>query len=129
MMFALPGFEHAIANMFFVSNGLFHGADITVGWMLYNQSAAILGNFIGGALLIGTSEHAMNHWVTVVPWERGHAAGTLAAHDVESSRKANEYRPQSEKQQMKDLIRSRTRSRSMTVSPVLSANGTRGVLP
>ncbi|KIM29025.1 hypothetical protein M408DRAFT_329061 [Serendipita vermifera MAFF 305830] len=120
VMFVLPGFEHAIANMFFVSNGLFHGADSSVGWMFYNQSAAILGNAVGGALVMATSEHAMNHWATVLPWEKGHAAGTMAAHDVESSRKANEFRPTSEKQQMKELIHVRSRSRSMTrtTSPV-----------
>ena len=125
MMFALPGFEHAIANMYFVSTGLFHGADSNVGWLFYNQSAAILGNFVGGALVMATAEHAMNHWATVLPWEKGHAAGTLAAHDVESSRKANEYRPTSEKQQMKDLIHVRSRSRSMprTASPVQLTNG------
>jgi hypothetical protein len=129
VMFALPGFEHAIANMFFVSNGLFHGSDTTFGWMLFNQSAAVLGNLIGGALVIGTSEHAMNHWATVVPWEQGHATGTLAAHDIESSRKANEHRPEQEKQQMKDLIRSRTRSLSVTASPIQMVNGDRRVLP
>jgi len=102
--------------MYFVTNGLLHGADSNVGWLFYNQSAAVLGNFIGGALVMATSEHAMNHWMTAIPWEKGHAVGTLAAHDVESSRKANEYRSESEKQQMKNLIRSRTRSRSLTIS-------------
>lgn len=127
VLFALAGYEHAIANMFFVSNGLFHGADITFGWVLFNQSASLLGNFVGGALVMATSEHAMNHWQTVLPWEKGHAAGTMAAHDVESSRKANEFRPASERQQMKELIQVRTRSRSRSQidrnsSPVLSSS-------
>lgn len=96
--------------VFFVSCGLFHGADSSVGWMFYNQSAVVLGNFVGGALVIGTMEHAMNHWVSPLPWEQGHAEGTLAGHDVESSRKANENRPAAELQQMKDLIRVRSKS-------------------
>ncbi|KAG8794775.1 hypothetical protein FRC17_008231 [Serendipita sp. 399] len=119
VMFVLPGFEHAIANMYFVSNGLFHGADITVGWMFYNQSAAVLGNAIGGALVIGTVEHAMNHWVSPLPWESGHPVGTLAAHDVESSRKANEYRPIEEKERMKEL----TRTRSMNMPRIRTKSG------
>lgn len=131
VMFVLPGFEHAVANskqrklkpltfsyrykVYFVTNGLFHGADTSVGWMFYNQSAAVLGNAIGGAIIIGTFEHAMNHWESPLPWEKGHATGTLAAHDVESSRKANEYRPPAELQQMKDLTITRTRTVSQTV--------------
>jgi hypothetical protein len=109
--------------VYFVSNGLFHGADTTVGWMFFNQSAAALGNAIGGAIAIGTFEHAMNHWVSPLPFEKGHAVGTLAAHDVESSRKANEYRPESEKQQMRDLVRSRSRTIPTTNSPVQMFNG------
>lgn len=115
-----------LAIVYFVSNGLFHGADITVGWMFYNQSAALLGNAIGGAIAIGTAEHAMNHWASPLPWERGHAVGTLAAHDVESQRKAKENRPDSEKDQMRQLTRTRTRSMSRTPvsqSPVRMANG------
>ncbi|KAG8757603.1 hypothetical protein FRC14_001894 [Serendipita sp. 396] len=122
VMFVLPGFEHAIANMYFVSNGLFHGADITVGWMFYNQSAAVLGNAIGGAIVIGTVEHAMNHWVSPLPWESGHPVGTLAAHDVESSRKANEFRPVEEKERMKELTRTRSMNRTMTRQRTKSAN-------
>jgi malonyl CoA-acyl carrier protein transacylase len=93
--------------------------------MFYNQSAAILGNIIGGALVIGTFEHAMNHWESPLPWEKGHAIGTLAAHDVESSRKANEYRPQVEIEQMRQLAR--TRSRSVSQSVPRASNGILGM--
>ncbi len=113
MMFVIPGFEHAIANMFFISNGLLYGSPITIGWMFFNQSAALLGNFIGGAIVMGISEHAMNHWNSPIPFEHGHAAGTLAAGDVESTRKAQEDRSQEEKQLMKDRVRVRSRSRSI----------------
>ncbi|CAG7845985.1 Uncharacterized transporter YrhG [Serendipita indica DSM 11827] len=122
VMFVLPSFEHAIANMYFVSNGLWHGADITFGWMMFNQSAAVLGNFVGGAIAIGTVEHAMNHWTSPLPWEEGHAVGTLAAADVESTRKAKENRPEAEKQQLRELTLTRTRSRAPS-SPVQMRNG------
>ena len=102
-MFVIPGFEHAIANMFFITNGLLYGAPTTVGSMFFNQSAALLGNFIGGALIMGTSEHAMNHWISPIHFEEGHAAGTLVAGDVESTRKAKENRSLEEKEVMKDL--------------------------
>lgn len=115
VMFVIPGFEHAVANMFFISNGLLYGSPITVGWMFFNQSAALLGNFIGGAIVMGTSEHAMNHWKSLIPFERGHAAGTLAAADVESTRKAKENRSAQETQFMKDLV-SRPRSRTLLAS-------------
>lgn len=96
--------------MFFVTNGLLLGADTTVGWMFFNQSAAVLGNAIGGAIFMGTSEYLMNHWQSPLPWELGHAPGTLAAGDVESTRKAKEDRTVDEKQQMKDLVRARSRN-------------------
>ena len=115
VMFVIPGFEHAVANMFFISNGLLYGAPTTVGWMFFNQSAALLGNFIGGALIMGSSEHAMNHWISLIPFEEGHAAGTLAAGDVESTRKAKEDRSLEEKQLMRDLVR-RSSRRSRTLS-------------
>jgi len=98
--------------VFFVSNGLLLGANTTVGWMFFNQSAVVLGNAIGGAIFMGTSEHLMNHWQSRLPWEMGHAPGTLAAGDVESTRKAREDRTIDEKQQMKDLVRVRSRTLS-----------------
>jgi hypothetical protein len=100
--------------VFFVSNGLLLGADTTIGWMFFNQSAAVLGNAIGGAIFMGTSEHMMNHWQSPLPWEMGHAPGTLTGGDVESTRKAREDRPIEEKQQMKDLVRVRSRSYSLS---------------
>ncbi|KAF9529872.1 Formate/nitrite transporter-domain-containing protein [Crepidotus variabilis] len=118
MMFVIPGFEHAVANMFFLSNGLLYGSPITVGWLFFNQSAALLGNLVGGALVMATSEHATNHWTSPIPFERGHAAGTLTAGDVESTRKAKENRPVEEKRQMRDLVRTRSRSISQRKEPI-----------
>lgn len=76
--------------MFFASLGLLYGADSTIGRLWYNQSAAVLGNLIGGAIFIGLMEHLLNHWSS--PLFRSHHphAGTLLGHDVESTRFARD---------------------------------------
>ncbi|KAG8754143.1 hypothetical protein FRC11_006836 [Ceratobasidium sp. 423] len=66
--FVISGFEHCVANMFFLSTGLLYGAPSTVGKLWFNQSAAICGNFIGGAIVVGLSMHLMNSWKSPVPW-------------------------------------------------------------
>ncbi len=62
--FVAMGFEHCVANMFFLPMGLLlHGAGfgvaaaevMTVGNLLLNLCAATLGNMVGGALLVGLS--------------------------------------------------------------------------
>ncbi|KAG8917681.1 hypothetical protein FRC01_002291 [Tulasnella sp. 417] len=90
VIFVLMGMEHVIANQFFVNIGLMYGADTTIGKMWYNQSAAALGNLVGGALVLGLSEHVMNHWKSPLPWHKDHPRGSLAAHDIESTRRAKE---------------------------------------
>lgn len=92
-LFVVCGFEHSVANMFFVSIGLMYGADSSIGWLFFNQSAVVVGNAIGGALVMALSEHVMNHWESQIPFLKGHLEGTLAAHDVESTRKAKEGMP------------------------------------
>lgn len=89
-MFVLCGFEHCVANMFFGSLALMYGAPSSIGRIWFNQSATIPGNLIGGAIVIGLSEHLMNHWHS--PFFRGYGVGTLAAHDVESTRRARDFR-------------------------------------
>lgn len=55
MAFVALGFEHCIANMFFIPAGMIAGADVTVGQMFVaNLIPATLGNILGGALLVGT---------------------------------------------------------------------------
>ncbi|CEL57011.1 putative transporter YrhG OS=Bacillus subtilis (strain 168) GN=yrhG PE=3 SV=1 [Rhizoctonia solani AG-1 IB] len=66
--FVVSGFEHCVANMFFLSTGLLYGAPSTVGKLWFNQSAAICGNFIGGAVVVGLSMHLINSWKSHVPW-------------------------------------------------------------
>ena len=42
-----------------------YGAPSTIARFWYNQSAAIVGNYVGGGLLIAGSLHAMNHWTSI----------------------------------------------------------------
>ncbi|CCO28033.1 putative transporter yrhG [Rhizoctonia solani AG-1 IB] len=91
VMFVLCGFEHCVANMFFTSLGLMYGAPSTIRRQWFNQSASIPGNLIGGAIVIGLAEHLMNHWRSPI-FRTQEGAGTLAAHDVESTRRARDVR-------------------------------------
>ncbi len=53
--FVALGYEHCVANMFFIPCGMFEGADTSVCAMLWNNLApATLGNIVGGALFVGT---------------------------------------------------------------------------
>lgn len=54
MVFVTLGYEHSIANMFFIPAAIYAGADIT--WSQFittNLIPATIGNFIGGALFVG----------------------------------------------------------------------------
>ena len=70
MMFVLCGFEHSVANMYFISAGLFAksdpaylaaataagvniGAVTTEAFFLRNLLPVTLGNIIGGAICVG----------------------------------------------------------------------------
>ena len=54
MAFVALGTEHSVANMFFIPAAMFSGADITVAQFLTaNLLPATLGNWVGGALIIG----------------------------------------------------------------------------
>lgn len=54
LTFVALGFEHSVANMFTIFAGVMYGAPIP--WyniLFYNFPLVILGNFIGGAILLG----------------------------------------------------------------------------
>ncbi|KAK5036864.1 hypothetical protein LTR13_005244 [Exophiala sideris] len=52
--FVSLGFDHVVANMFFVPMGIFQGADITVGLYIWKGIIpAGLGNIVGGFLFVG----------------------------------------------------------------------------
>ena len=53
MAFVAMGFDHVVANMFFLSAAIFAGAgDITWGDTLHNWLFAGLGNFVGAAIFV-----------------------------------------------------------------------------
>ena len=52
MLFVLCGFEHSVANMFFIPMGMLLGANITIGQLISNLIVVTIGNIIGGAILI-----------------------------------------------------------------------------
>ena len=54
MAFVALGYEHSIANMFFIPAGMMAGADITIGqFITANLIPATLGNIVGGAVFVG----------------------------------------------------------------------------
>lgn len=54
MLFVTLGYEHSIANMFFIPAAIYSGADILWrDFILHNLIPATLGNLIGGAVLVG----------------------------------------------------------------------------
>ena len=61
MLFVLCGFEHSVANMFYVPAGIFEnmvhgvaGGPLNfAGFLVYNLLPVTIGNIIGGAVLVG----------------------------------------------------------------------------
>lgn len=55
MAFVTLGYEHCIANMFFIPLGMMQGADVsTAAFMIDNLIPATIGNIVGGALFVAT---------------------------------------------------------------------------
>lgn len=53
--FVALGFDHVVANMYFVPTAIFHG-DPTISTTFYIWKSlipALIGNIVGGALLVG----------------------------------------------------------------------------
>lgn len=56
MAFVAMGFEHCVANMFFIPTAIFYGADISwSSFFIHNLLPVTIGNIIGGSLLVGTA--------------------------------------------------------------------------
>ncbi len=54
MLFVTLGYEHSIANMFFIPAAIYSGADILWGdFLLHNLFPATIGNIIGGMGFVG----------------------------------------------------------------------------
>lgn len=55
MTFVALGYEHSIANMFFIPIGIMEGASVTIHqFLIDNLVPATIGNIVGGALFVGT---------------------------------------------------------------------------
>jgi formate/nitrite transporter len=58
MAFVASGFEHSVANMYFIPAGIFAGAKVTwAQFLLWNLAPVTIGNMIGGAIFIGVVYH------------------------------------------------------------------------
>lgn len=57
--FVILGYEHAIANMFFIPCGMMAGADVTIAALCKNLLFATIGNIVGGALMVGHFFHRL----------------------------------------------------------------------
>lgn len=55
MAFVAIGFQHVVANMFFIPAGIFVGAHITWSQALTEFAGAFIGNAIGGWLFVATA--------------------------------------------------------------------------
>ena len=56
-VFVILGFEHCIANMFYIPCGMMCGAEVSIADLGYNLLWSTLGNIVGGAALVGTLFH------------------------------------------------------------------------
>jgi len=62
MAFVALGYEHSIANMFFIPLGMMEGADVNAMQAITaNLIPATLGNIAGGALLVGCVHTYLHH--------------------------------------------------------------------
>lgn len=62
MAFVALGFEHSIANMFYLPLALLEGAPITIDMAITNNIIpATIGNIIGGALFVGALHTYLHH--------------------------------------------------------------------
>lgn len=63
VVFAATGYEHCVANMFFIPLGMMYGADISVSQMIFNNIIPVgLGNIIGGGFFVGGCTYFIHHW-------------------------------------------------------------------
>lgn len=54
LCFVAIGYEHSVANMFFIPLGMMHGASVTIADFVFaNLLPATLGNIVGGAFFVG----------------------------------------------------------------------------
>ena len=52
MAFVAMGFEHSVANMFFIPTAMLYGSDVSIGTFIFNNLIpATLGNIVGGSIM------------------------------------------------------------------------------
>ena len=79
-VFAATGFEHAIANMAFVPLGLLYGADADYRrWLCQNLLLVILGNVVGGGLVVGGAGYFLYDWTRVLASAHTHPTALVVA--------------------------------------------------
>jgi len=77
-VFATVGFEHSIANVFFIHLGMFYGGAIGYGdWLYRNLLPVCLGNIIGGGLFFGCL-----YWFLYLYVGKGEANATSRNEDI-----------------------------------------------
>ncbi len=60
-VFVISGYEHSIANMFFIPGAMIHGANITVIELIHNLLPVTIGNIIGGGVIIPLMYYFINY--------------------------------------------------------------------
>lgn len=66
MAFVAIGYEHSIANMFFIPLAMMHGLDISIADLfIKNLIPATLGNIIGGAVFVGLA-----YWYSLIKLDK-----------------------------------------------------------
>ncbi len=51
-VFVISGYEHCVANMFFIPVAMFHGADVGMSGLFANLIPVTLGNIVGGSIVV-----------------------------------------------------------------------------
>jgi len=77
MAFVASGFEHSVANMYFIPAGIMVGANVTwVQFMQWNLLPVTLGNIVGGSFFVGAVYYyAFRHELAAVAQPETYARG------------------------------------------------------
>jgi len=61
--FTCLGFDHVVANMFFIPTGIFqHTPGLTVGYYIWKSMIpSLIGNIVGGGVFVGVVRTALHH--------------------------------------------------------------------
>eukprot|EP01066_Platyproteum_vivax_P014496 Platyproteum_vivax@DN6489_c0_g1_i2.p1 len=83
--FVMAGFEHSIANLFFIPVGMMYGANVSFFQLIFlNLIPVIIGNIIGGGFVIGCTYWYEFHPRDVVNEDATKAASAILASAISS---------------------------------------------